>query len=261
MNALTRVWRAPRLILLLIVVQLATAVWLSAAVRDAIGRALEPYSILMDGRFLGLAIALLRDHPELAAGYLQALTGSLVISLVIWILISPTVITRLATAGQAPATLPSAGRHLPAVLAVTLWHLVPRAILLAIVGAATKTLMPHGNWGLAGLALTAVTLAFCTCALDLARCHVVLHGARRWHYSTALRAFGEASRRPRVLLPSMVWSFAQWGCTIAMLVIAINAAGAGSTIWVVRALAVLGILFGLTRIAVAVEAGPDPGRT
>ncbi len=251
-----RVWRSPRLILLLVVVQLATAVWLSAGIRDAIGRSLEPYSVLVDGNVLTLAMALHRDHPGIVSGYQHAVLGSLLVSLVLWTFLSPTVILRLAAAGQAPTVVPSTHWHLSAVLVTSLWHLVPRAVLLGVAGTVTQRLMPHGHWGLVGITVTALTLTVCTCALDLARCHVVLHGARRFHISTALRAFGEAWRRPKVLVTSMLLSLGQWACAATILVIAFNAAGAGSTIWVLRALAILGIILGLTRIAVAVEAGP-----
>ncbi|MEM7586600.1 MAG: hypothetical protein AAF560_24640 [Acidobacteriota bacterium] len=253
MNAWRRVRRAWRLVLLVVLLQLTLAAFFSSGVRAAVGRSIEPYAVLADGHLLGALAALHRDNPGLVAGYQQVMLGSLLISALTWILLSPIAITRLAAS---PIAASASLRHVPAVLATSLWHLLPRAVLLAAFGALTKRLMPHDILGLAGIAATAIALAFCTCALDLARCHVVLHGARRFHPSTAFRAFGEAFHRPGVTLPSVLLSLAQWACAVGMLAIAIDAAGAPSTLWLVRALAVVGVLCGLTRLAVAVEAGP-----
>ena len=152
----------------------------------------------------------------------------------------------------APATLAA----LPGVLATTGWHLLLRALLLASVGAAFAGLMKLGDWSLAGAVAGLLLLAFSACALDLARCNVVLYGARRFRPATAARGFREALRRPAVLLPSMLLSVGQWACVAGMLALAIDGLGVGHAIWWVRALAVVGVVLGLARVAVAVRAGP-----
>ena len=160
-----------------------------------------------------------------------------------------------------PATLAELAaatvRGFPGVLVVTLWHLVPRAVLLAAAGALTRQLLGAQAWGLLGIALTVAAVAYATCALDLARAAVVLHGAARFHPRTAIRGYLRAARRPGVLLPSMLFSAGQWAAVAAIVGVAVAGAGSGWAIWLARALSVLAVVFGLARMAVAVEAGPE----
>ena len=104
-----------------------------------------------------------------------------------------------------------------------------------------------GNWPV---------IAVCTCALDLARCDVVLHGARRFHPQAAWRGFLHALRRPPVLIRSMLFSFGQWACVAGIGLAAVAGLHGGPAIWLARALAVASIVLGLARLAIAVEAGP-----
>ncbi len=142
-------------------------------------------------------------------------------------------------------------------LAVSLWHLVLRAVLLAVAGAAAAPLLTTW-WGPAGVLLLAIVLAVCICALDLARCDVVLHGARRFHPQTAWRGFRHAAGRPAVLARSMLLSFGQWTCAVAVVLAAFAGLHGGPAIWLARGLAISGLILGLIRLAVAVEAGSAP---
>ncbi|MCP3959495.1 MAG: hypothetical protein GY719_16735 [bacterium] len=257
MTALRRVLRAPGLIVLVVAIQLVVALILGSGVRAAVGASLVPYSLATDGHLLGATFELFGDHPGLPVGFRQVAVGSSAIALVLWILLAAPVIHRLRSKTPAARLAALAFSQLPAIGVTTLWHLALRIVLLAALGLLTAPLLDHGAWGLLGVAATAVALAISTCALDLARCHVVLHGARGFHYSTALRAYREAVRRPAVLVPSMLLSFGQWTCVAGAVAVAMVMAGAGGTIWLVRGLAVLGVVLGLTRVAVAVEAGFD----
>lgn len=253
MTALSRVLRAPGLIVLVVAIQLLAALVLGSGVRAAVGSSLAPYSVVTDGHLLGSVFELFAEHPGLPAGFEQVAVGSSIIGLVLWILLAAPVIRRLRARTPAPRLAALAVSSLPAIGVTTLWHLAFRLVLLVVLGMSTAGLMQHGSWGLLGVVTMAVALAFCTCALDLARCRVVLRDADGFHYSTALHAFREAVRRPAVLVPSVLLSFAQWACVAGALVAAITLAGADGTIWLVRGLAILGVVLGLTRLSVAVD--------
>lgn len=254
MNAWRRVARAPGLIALIAVLQLALAAWLGSGVRAAVGASLGPFSLLSEGHLLFAVVELFSSHPGILASYRTALIGSSVFALLLWTVLAPAIILRLRAANPPARIAATALRGLPAVVVTTLWCLLPRGLLLAAAGFATARLMPMGHWGLAGLAVTFIVLAYTTCALDLARCGVMLRGARRFHVATAIGAYREAWRRPSVLLPSMLLSLARWGCVAAMLALAIDQAGAPWTIWTVRSLAIVNVVLGVGRVAVAVEA-------
>ena len=255
MNALRRVGRAPGLIVLIAGFQLLTAAAFSVGVRTAIGHSMGDYAVPADGHLLAAVFELRSAHPGLLGSYQQTLVGSSLIALLFFTLLAPVIIYRLAAPRTASRLAASAIAGLPAVIVTTLWHLLPRILLLAAATTAANYLLAEDAWGLVAVAVLALTMGYCSCALDLARCHVLLHGARRFHFETALRGYLEALRRPAVLLPSLGFSICQWSCAGGMLAVAISAAGAGSSIWWIRGLALIGVVCGLARVAVAVEAG------
>lgn len=256
MKALANVLRAPGLIALVAGAQLVVALVLGSGVALAADLALGRHSLAADDHLFASFLALGGRHPSLKAGYLQTVVGSGVFGLVFWTLLAGAIILRLRSPMPAARLVPKTLAALPGVMATTGWHLLVRALLLVGVGLIFAGLTEFGDWSLAGLVAMLLVLAFSACALDLARCNVMLHGARRFRFTTAARAFGEALRRPAVLLPSMLLSVGQWVCVAAMLALAIDGLGAGQTIWWVRALAVAGVVLGLTRVAVAVRAEP-----
>ncbi len=255
-GALTRVARAPGLVAVVVVLHLLLAGTVGSATRAAIGASMEPYALADNSQLWFAVLELLGTSPGLLVPIQHLIAGSAAIALAFWTLLAAGILQRL----RAPAALPTLAaatvRGLPGVLAVTFWHLIPRVLLLAAAGALTAALLGAGAWGLAGIGVTAVVFAFCTCALDLARCDVVLHGARRFHPVTAWRGFLHAARRPPVLIRSMLLSLGQWACAGAILLAVVAGLHGGPAIWLARALAILGIVLGLTRQAVAVEAGP-----
>ena len=257
MRALQRALGAPGLILTIFAFQLLLATTVSSSVRVSVGAALGKYAVLADGHLLNHILELLIDHPAIAAGSAAMLAGSSMLGLVLWTLLAAGIIQRLHSPTSPSEVAAAAIRGLPGVIAMTLWQLVPRMILLAIAAAISGWLMKADTWGFLGVLPLVAMLGYVTCALDLARCNVVLHGARRLHVKTALDGFVQAARRPRVLLPSMVFSACQWACVVAILGIAIAGLGTGWAIWVARCLALLGIVFGLSRVAVAVAVGAE----
>ncbi len=260
MSALRRVLTAPGLIVAVVAVQLLAAAAIGSVVRAGVGAAMGRWTILADGHLFYALFELLVEHPGPAAAARELLAGSTVLALVVWTVIAAGVLRRLDGPARLSELAAATVRGFPGVLVVSLWHLVPRAVILAAAGALTAKLLGAQTWGLLGIALTVAALGYATCALDLARAAVVLHGAPRFHPRTALRAYLRAARRPGVLLPSMLLSAGQWGLVAAIVAVAVAGAGSPWTIWLARALSVLAVILGLTRMAVAVGAGPEEPR-
>lgn len=253
-RAVVRVMRAPGLVVMVVVLHLLLAWTVGAAARSAIGASMSPYALVDNQQLWYAVLELLGASPGLLQPIQHLIAGSTVIALGFWTFLAAGILHRLHAPGPLPRLAAATVRGLPGVLAVTLWHLVPRAVLLAAAGMLAAWL-GAGSWGLVGLLILAVTLAFCICALDLARCAVVLHGARRFHPTTAWHGFLHAAGRPGVLVRSMVLSFGQWVCTGGILMMAVAGLQVGPAIWLARTLAISGIVLGLIRLAVAVEAG------
>ncbi len=255
--AFARVARAPGLVVLVAVLHLLLAAGVGFSARSAIGASMHPYALIDNDQLWYAVQELIDASPGLLHPARHLIAGSAVIGLAFWTLLAAGILHRLRAPTPLPRLAAAAVRGLPAVLAVTLWHLVLRAVLLAVAGAAAAPLLTTW-WGPAGILILAVVLATCICALDLARCDVVLHGARRFHPRAAWRGFVHAVGRPAVLARSMLLSFGQWACTGAVVLAAFAGLHGGPAIWLARGLAILAIVLGLARLAVAVEAGPAP---
>ncbi|MEE8522573.1 MAG: hypothetical protein V3T72_01475 [Thermoanaerobaculia bacterium] len=251
-GALKRVFRAPGLVLTVAAVQLTVAAVLGSSVQTAVAATMGRFAVVADGHMLYSMVSLFVDNPGVAAGARDLLAGSALLALGLWTLLAAGIIHRLSAPAPASEVAAAAVRGLPAMIVVTLWQLLPRLILIALVGGLSAKLLSADTWGWLGFAPLLAVLGYVTCALDLARCDVVLHGARRFHLMTALGGFATALRRPGVLLPSMVLTACQWGCVAAILAVSISGLGTGHAIWFARGLAVLGVVFGLARVAVAV---------
>ncbi len=255
-QAASRVARAPGLVILVAGLHLALAAGVGLTARSVIGAGMERYTLIDNRQLLFAVFELLGTSPGLLRPTGHLITGSAIISLAFWTLLAAGILHRLRASTPLPRLAAAAVQGLPGVLVTTAWHLPIRVVLLGVAGAATSPLLKHDSWGPVGLLILGSVLALCTCALDLARCDVVLHGARRFHPKTAWRGLVHALRRPAVLARSMLLSFAQWGCVLAVLLAAFAGLHGGPAIWLARGLAILGIILGLTRLAVAVEAGP-----
>lgn len=259
-TAFARVAGAPGLIALVVAVQLVLAFAVGSSVRAAAAASMGGYALLSEGRLLGSLFELLVEHPGIFGAARQLLAGSAVLSLTLWTVLAAGIITRLEAPRPMADVLAAAGRGLPGVLGVTLWHLIPRLIFLAVCGAVARRAMRADDWGWLGAVFLIAVVGYLACALDLARCHAVLHGARGWHPRTALGGFVEAARRPGVLLPSLLMSFGQWTAVVAVVAVSVAGLGTAWAPWLARILAVVGVVFGLGRIAVAVGAGPPSSR-
>jgi hypothetical protein len=250
MSALRRVLSAPGLVIGLILVQLLLGWQLAGAVRATAAASMRGYSWIDDGHLLHALSELMATHPAVGAALVQsAMTGGL-LAIVFWALAYGGVITRLA--GKRPARELAAASiaHLPGICAQTVYLGAVRVIPMIGIGAMASKLPALAV--LLGLGLTVLTVV----GADIARVHIVLHGGRVWHPKTAVLALRHALKRPKLLAAAGSLAILQLIVpAILGYVVFADLAGAGS-IWIARALSALGLLLGLWRIAVVVEAFP-----
>lgn len=260
-QAIRRVMSAPGLLLLVVIFHLGMAKLISSTVRAALARGLGSFTI-PDGQSLFYAlIEQFINHPGILATWRQLLTISSLLSLILWTALAGGILFRLRQAAPTERVAAHTVRFLPAMFAVTLWHLIPRALLLGLAGFLTNLLMKHTALGWPAALVTLSLLFYCTCALDLARASIVLEGALPFSWRTAWNGFVQAARRPKVLAASMLFSLGQWFTVVALAVVAISGFAAGYGPWPARLLSVVGIVLSLARLAVAVEASASRTRS
>lgn len=254
LRALRRVAGAPFLVLGVVLFHLGTSKLISSTFRATVAGNLSPYSIPDGQSLLYALLEQFMDHPGILAGLRQQLMFAGLLSLLLWTALAGGIFHRLARREHFERMAIHTVRFLPGMFAVTLWHLIPRLVLLGLAGALTRRLMDHNPWGWLAAFITLLLLFYCTCALDLARASIVLNGARPFAWQTAWRGFTRAARRPSVLIASLMFSLGQWITVLALVYVAIAGFAEGLGVWPARLLSVLGIVCSLGRMAVAVDA-------
>ena len=255
LRAFGRVARAPGLLITVVLIHLALARLVASTVGGALARGLEPYFIPENQNPFYAFLERLLSHPGIGATWWQLMSFSSLFSLLLWTALAGGILYRLDRPAPARRVAARTVHFLPAMFAVTLWHLIPRLVLLGCGGALTGALMKHaspGAWPAA--TLTLLLLFYATCALDLARASIVVGSARPYAWRTAWRGFTTALARPKVLAASMVFSLAQGLTTVTLVLLAVAGFAADYGPWPARLVSALGIVFGLARMAVAVEA-------
>lgn len=251
--AVQRVLSAPGLVLTVIAFHLSLAFLISQSVRTAAGASMGRFAVVSDGQLLLEIIELLGNNPGIAGSFTTLFMGSWFFGLLFWMLLAGGVIHRLAAPAPASHVASRAVRFFPSMLVITIWHLILRAVLLGLALFAVRKL--EDTAGVVALIVAVAIFFYCICALDLARVNTVLHGGRRFHFRTAWRGYVQAAKSPRVLLPSMFLSLCQWAVVIGIVFLAGYNVGNDNVVWMARGLSAVGVLLGLTRIAVAVGAG------
>lgn len=246
-GGLRRLVGAPLLWLTLVVVLAVVAHVAGLRIQMVVATALGPFDVLdLDRVLFGTADAI-RDHTAIAGAVEMALLSSAVLSVIVWTLLSPAIITRLE--GRAPLA-ELGGRILSMaapVVVQSLWHLLLRALVMGALGLLVQPLPPLGYW-----LVLALGWCLCTAALDVTRVQLVLHDSARWHVRTALSGLRTAATRPTILIPSLLLSALQWGLVALTLWLALRSFGGGSA-WVARLLSGVTVGLGLWRIGVVVE--------
>lgn len=252
MNALKRVLSAPGLVLALWVMQMLVAWHLATPVRVAARAAMGEYAWIDDGHLLSAPIELFGDHRPVAALMAENGLVAVILGVVFWALAFGAVIRRISSKAP-PSELAAASiRFLPCIVAQTLWVGAMRAVLVGIaVGIGIK---------LPALAVVVgvVASAVMIVAADVARVKVVLLDARRFHPATALKAVREALSHPRVLAAAGTLAVLQMLVPMIAFYLVLSDAGGAGSIWIARLLALGGLVLGLWRVAVVVEATESP---
>ena len=189
----------------------------------------------------------LRVHPELIAGMLDAVLGGALVSGVAWTAVSPLLIARLAGRTTLRDVGATALAGLPGVVVQSLWHALLRAVLVVVVMLSAQPLPPWAIWTLVGVAWLLAGVA-----LDATRVSVVEGGASPWHPKTAWRGLVRVIKRPRVLVPGVLLGLGQVAIGGAIVWLALVGLGTG-TAWWGRLLALVSVGLGLWRIGVVVE--------
>lgn len=253
MKSLLRVVRSPGLVIGIWLAQLFFA-WLGARfVASSVRAAMQGWIWLDDGHQLAALIELFHDHPEVPAAILTSLVFSLTLGLVAWTVLGGGIISRLAYRTRGAETLAEAGRYTGAMLGLTLWSLVMRALLLGFGFLLTLAWAPlawaYPLWFVLGM------LAF-----DEARARVVLEGARPWRPGTTALSLWAVLKRPLLILGVLLLVALQWAGLGVAVVGAAQAGSSALTPIMVRLVALLSLVFGLWRISAVIgpRAWDDP---
>ncbi|MCA9651883.1 MAG: hypothetical protein H6712_28745 [Myxococcales bacterium] len=253
LGGLFRVLRAPGLWLGLWLGVTAVAGLVGIHMRAVVAATLGPFTALDLDHVLFNTFDVVRDHPALVSELIVSVVGSATLGALVWTLLAPLLIARLAQPRSWSELGGRAFSRLPTVLVQSLWHLPLRLLLLLVVGLSTRTLPPLVTWSALGLAWLVAGVA-----LDATRVAVVEHDAAPWHIRSAWRGLVRAVRRPGLLGPCVLLGIGQLALTATILWLALAGFGHASP-WPARLLALLGVGLGLWRIAIIVQdAADDP---
>jgi hypothetical protein len=248
-RALSRVVRAPGLLLALWIGQLLFAWLLAFPVRMVGEAAMGPFTWFDDGHRLRALAELLIDQPEIAAVISASMLSSAMLAVVFAILVGPAVITRLHGRAGIAELGRATGQHLGAMVVQTLYGLVPRAVFGGLAGALLMA-------GPAALAPALLLAALPTLVLDRARVAIILEGERPLHPKTHLRALVHVLKRPLWMFSGALLDVLPIAVGIAALMFVISPAGVamgGGALWVARLAGLLALALGLWRISLAVD--------
>jgi hypothetical protein len=255
-NALRRVAAAPWLVLALWGSHVVIAIAFGSVLSNVVAAAVMPFAGRDDGYVLGAVVEVLSLHPSIAATMMAGLVLSAIVGAVGWMLVAGLVIARLTNHPGADTSPSGLGATwlatLPGVVVTSLWHFLIRAAVFVIVAISVAPL-PRGI----ALVVFAIALAVSTLALDIARVQVVLHAARPFHVRTAADAYAHVVRHWRLVIRALGPWLLQMLVVATSLWLALASLGGGSHLWMVRGLSLVGVVLGLWRVALIIDAVPQ----
>ncbi|MCA9715893.1 MAG: hypothetical protein H6713_04740 [Myxococcales bacterium] len=255
MTALRRVLGAPGLWLTIAALKLALAFVLVRPARAVLEASLAPFTITSGRSALLIELTrIIARHEAIAAALVTSLILTAILGVLLWLLVAGAVITRLAARRSLDETLGASLRYLPKIALVTVYSLIPRA--LVVFNLVVDPLGMENFW--ARLIVFWLGWTWCTLALDRARAGVVLRGASALDPRPLVGAFLEVVTRRRGLAAAGVMLLG--GLTmVATLELGVWYLGAPWVVWAARLLAIVSVGLALWRIAFAVEAALDEG--
>lgn len=243
--ALGRVLRAPALIALLWLLQLALAKLAAMAPRAAATAAMGEWRWFDDGHRLRALIELFADNPAVIAAVVASLMSTSILAAVFSVVTAPAIIARLDARRRFTELCGACARHLGPMLVQSGYGLIFRAACTALALLPTKLIGPGG------LPLLFLFATFPVLVLDRARTAVVLEEARPYHPMTFLRAIVDVARRPLWWFSGALIDTAKIAVGIAALLFIIgHDLGAGG-IWIARLAGLLALMLGMWRVSLA----------
>lgn len=247
MAALTRVLAAPGFVLMLWALQLLFGRMFGRAAAVSAAAAMRGATWVDDGhRLRGLA-EMIAEEPSTLAVLGVTLGASAILAAAFSVVAAPAILTRLSGERSWAEAAAASLRHLPAMLVQTIYGLILRGLGGAL---AAIPLALMGAWG---LPLALLFVGFPVLVLDRARVAVVLDGERPYHPMTFLRSIAAVARRPIWWLGGSLLDALKVGVGIAALLWVISAGSGAGAIWLARLAGLVGLLFGLWRVALAVD--------
>jgi hypothetical protein len=248
MSALRRASAAWRWVLCIWLGEVAIASIGAYGIRSQVATAMDGLA-LPDDRLLYAIAEHTHVHPELVVAMVVTLATSALLGFVVWTLLAPLVLLRLAAPTNAPSVASLGGPWLASiagVAATSAWHLGLRIAMVLGIGGALGSLPPPVA---APIAFVVVLVA--TCALDFSRVAVVTGGARGGSPRTALDGFTALVRQPRRAGAMAALAAGQWLLVALGLVLLVRTGG--DALALMRACAAAATFLGVVRLAVAIE--------
>jgi hypothetical protein len=247
LRALGRVLVAPGFVLALWLAQQLFAKLLADPAARAARVSARGHAFFADGHQLRALVELLVDAPGLIGVITASLLSSAVLAALFSIVASPAILVRLDGQRSLRWMFGAVGRDLPAMLVMTGYGLVFRAVCTGLgVALLSKLEGP-------ALPVALLLMSFPILALDRARATVVLDDDRPFHPKTFLRAIVHVAKRPLWWLSGTLIELAKLGVAILGLAFVLRAGPGESAIWVARAAGLVTVVLGLWRVSLAVE--------
>ena len=243
--ALGRVLRAPALIALLWVLQLALAKLAAMAPRAAATAAMGDWRWFDDGHRMRALVELFADNPAVIAAVVGSLMSTTIIAAVFSVVTAPAIIARLDARRRFTELCGSCARYLGPMLAQSGYGLIFRALCTGL------AVLPATLIGPGALPLFFLFAAFPVLVLDRARTAVVLEEARAYHPMTFLRAIVDVARRPLWWLSGALIDTAKNAVGIAALLFIVSHDLGAAGIWIARLAGLLALMLGMWRVSLA----------
>jgi hypothetical protein len=252
MRAIRRLVAGPWVWLSVWLLQVCVAWMLAAPVYGAVAATMRQRAWLDDGHRLFAVAELFADHPAVVSVIVTAVVSASVLSVVLWIVASGGVITRLAGLSRGREALADTARFLPEIAVQSAYGMVGRAVLLGLGGvlAAQNTL--------AGIVALAVLLPLSAFAADAARVLAIFVPESRYHPRLYWRALVTTLRSPVALLLAVLFTLLQLAAAAAILYLGVADSLGPNTLPGLRVLASVPLFFALCRVALAIETFVPP---
>lgn len=233
------------------VVELVIAAVTASTIRSHVASALTDHAI-PDDHLLYAVAELSSLHPQLVTALLLALAISTAVGALLWTLLAPLLLLRLARGEDAPLGGAWIDR-LPGAVATAAWHLGLRIAFVFVAGTGLAALPP-----LTAVILGFVVLLVATVALDLSRVAVVLDEAPGLSPRTAIDGFRRMAQHWRSASAMTAIAAVQWALAGVAIVVAVRTGGSGLA--VARATAAAATCLGVFRLAIAAGTARGPER-